>query len=359
MAYVRRLPSGKFQATVYLPDGRRRSWSDPLKSAVKAWARDQETRISRGEWADPRTQRVLFEDWRKRWWEARVVEAETRRGDLATLKHIDPHFKGRPLPSITRMDVQGWVRQLEKDGVGAHAIRRAYNLLTTMLGAAVLEGIIATSPCRRIDRPATPPKAPAWFTVDQVRDLLAAFGRLECPRHAAAVALMCWTGLRWGEMAGLRISDVDFDRSRVKVVGARTQRGEWKDYPKSSKSRREVPVPGPVLAALRDLARQRPPSAPLFTTVRGERPLSAANWRRVWDEAVELAGVPKYSPHTCRHTAASWLVQAGVDLYRVQALLGHESFATTQRYAHLAPDAHGEVEQAWAQVQAIEGRQSA
>jgi Phage integrase family len=47
------------------------------------------------------------------------------------------------------------------------------------------------------------------------------------------------------------------------------------------------------------------------------------------------------------HTAASWLVQDGVPLYDVQALLGHESFATTQRYAHLAPDAHSRVLESW------------
>jgi site-specific recombinase XerD len=52
-----------------------------------------------------------------------------------------------------------------------------------------------------------------------------------------------------------------------------------------------------------------------------------------------------------RHTAASWLVQDGVPLYDVQALLGHESFATTQRYAHLAPDAHGKVLESWARRQ--------
>ena len=48
-----------------------------------------------------------------------------------------------------------------------------------------------------------------------------------------------------------------------------------------------------------------------------------------------------------RHTAASWLVMDGVPLYDVQALLGHESFATTQRYAHLAPDAHSRVMESW------------
>jgi site-specific recombinase XerD len=49
-----------------------------------------------------------------------------------------------------------------------------------------------------------------------------------------------------------------------------------------------------------------------------------------------------------RHTAASWLVQDGVPLMDVQMLLGHEDYATTQRYAHLAPDAHDKVLQSWA-----------
>ncbi|MGP3688974.1 tyrosine-type recombinase/integrase [Streptomyces sp. IBSNAI002] len=49
--------------------------------------------------------------------------------------------------------------------------------------------------------------------------------------------------------------------------------------------------------------------------------------------------MPQYPPHSIRHTCASWLVQKGVSLYEVQHLLGHESYQTIQRYAHLAPDA--------------------
>lgn len=351
MSYERKLASGKWQTTIRLPDGQRRSYTAPLKGEVTHWASEQEAKIRRGEWRDPKYSKVMFEAWRDRWVAARVVERETRRGDTSMLTHhINPHFTGKPLVSIGRMDVQSWVRQLEQNGIGSFAIRRAYNLLAVMLGAAVLEGILNVSPCRKIDLPATPPKAPAWFTPDQVRAVVAALPH----RHGVATALMVWTGLRWGEMAGLRVGDVNWDRCALSVVGARSQDGAWKEYPKTSKSRREVPMPAAVMDLLRELADDRMEDATLFVTPRQSRPWSGGNWRRVWDQGLEDAGVPlEFTPHHCRHTAASWLVQAGVPLYDVQRLLGHESFQTTQKYAHLAPDVHGKVTDAWKVIEAV------
>ncbi len=60
-----------------------------------------------------------------------------------------------------------------------------------------------------------------------------------------------------------------------------------------------------------------------------------------------MADVRRFPPRIMRHIAASWLVQDGVPLYDVQALLGHEDYATTQRYANLAPDAHDKVIESW------------
>lgn len=349
MTYVRKLPSGKWQATIRLPDGSRRTHTTPLKGQATTWGADEEAKLRRGEWHDPKNGRVMYDAWRQRWWQARVVEESTRRSDASSLRlHVDPFFTGRPLPSIGRMDVQGWVRQLEQNGIKPFAIQRAYNLLTSLMGTAVLEGILVATPCRKIDRPPTPAKSPQWFTVEQIRAIVA-----ELPKgHGIATLLMVWTGLRWGEMAGLRIKDVDWDRRTLNVIGVRTQLGIWKAYPKSGKSRREVPVPGVVLTMLRELAGDRPQASSMFVTVRGARPLTGGNWRRTWDTALEAAGVPNYSPHTCRHTAASWLVQDGVALYDVQELLGHESHQTTMRYAHLAPDAHSAVTDSWARIEA-------
>lgn len=386
MAYLRKLPSGKWQATVRGADGRKHTRTDALRSVVKAWATDEESKIARGMWRDPRIGQTTFEEWADRWFGARVVEAETRRGDRGVLdNHILPHWRTWVLVAITAFDVQSWIRAMEKAGTGRHAIRRAYNLFATMCADAVTADMLAASPCgRHIDLPATPMKLAAWFTREQV-DLIRAELDPRHRGHSVMTELMCLIGLRWGEAAGLRATDVDWLRGRLSVHGVLTQHGKWKEYPKSSKSRRSVPIPRYLLDEMAALLTGRQSSIScacelsidhlhIFVTNRGQRPLSGANWRVVWYDAIDRANariaeanrgrpeservepVPRDDPHNCRHTAASWLVQEGVPLYDVQALLGHESYVTTQRYAHLAPDAHGAVEKAWERIAAHQRR---
>lgn len=340
MASYRKLPSGRWQATVLLPDGRRVTRSAPLKGTVRGWAEEEERKVRRGEWAVG-AERHTVASWLDRWTAARVVEAETARGDQSGLARIRTHFGHRPIGAVTRMEVQGWVKQMQADGVGAHAIRRTYNLLSTAYGAAVIEGLITTTPCRRITLPPTPPKLPPWYTHDEVERIVADLGE----PHATMTLVMCWLGLRWGECAGLRVEDVDWLRRRVRVVGALTQTGDWKEYPKSKRSRRELPAPAWLIERMSVGA---PADGLLFVTRRGRRPHRGVNWRRVWDAAIERAGVPDHTPHACRHTAATWLVQGGATLYDVQMFLGHEDPKTTMRYAHHGPDAHGRIERIWA-----------
>jgi len=341
MAGFRRLPSGKWQASVRLPDGRRVTKSSVLRGVVRDWANDVEARLARGEIRDPRLGRVTVGQWLNSWLAARVVEPETAAADAATWRRIRDTFGSRPLVAVTRLEIQTWVRRMEADQVGRGAIQRAYNRLRAAFNAAVDEGILVASPCRRITLPAAPIALPRWYTPDEVWAIV---DQLNEP-HATMALLMCWSGLRWGEAAGLRTEDVDWLRRRVKVVGAMTQGGRWKEYPKSKRSRREVPVPAWLLERMSGLV--GPGRELMFTSRQGDRPLLGRNWRRSWDLAIGKAGGRRESPHVCRHSAASWLVQGGVDLYRVQELLGHESFSTTQRYSHLRKGAHDQVEGVW------------
>ena len=120
-----------------------------------------------------------------------------------------------------------------------------------------------------------------------------------------------------------------------------------RQWPKSKKSHRVVPVPAYIMEGMAALMAGRPRDTVVFIAPQGG-PVTDGHFRnRVWYPAVAAASIRRFPPRIMRHTAASWLVQDGVPLYDVQALLGHEDYATTQRYAHLAPDAHGKVIESW------------
>ncbi|MFD5656838.1 tyrosine-type recombinase/integrase [Streptomyces hirsutus] len=356
------MKSGNWQATVRNRAGDRYSESFPLKAQARAWGIEMETQSARGGMRDPRAGEIVFREWHDRWWDARIVEPRTLRGDASTIKnHVMPHWADWEMRAVTRMDIQSWIRSLVEKGVGAAAIKRAYNLTSSIMRAAVDDDVIAVSPCRRIDLPQIAIKPPQWFTIDQAQSILD-----ELPAPWKTMCLLgVYTGLRWGELSGLHRHRIDQRRSRLFVVEVNTKRG-IKEYPKSSRSRREVPLPAHVLEALERHIYQLDRDAVVFTTVtkgRAGRLLDDGNWRRqTWWPAVEGAHyfdddgeqqlVPHYPPHSMRHTCASWLVQKGVSLYEVQHLLGHESFQTTQRYAHLQPDAHKAVLGAWERMEA-------
>jgi integrase len=174
--------------------------------------------------------------------------------------------------------------------------------------------------------------------------------------------LMCCVGLRFGEAAAVCGGErpdgnpVDWLRGRIRIVGSLTEHGAWKAHPKTSKSRREVPVPAHCLQEMAGLLVGRDRTDRVFLSPQG-KPLQSANWRRLWYTVIAtLDDVPAYDPHDCRHTCASWLAQDGVPLYEIGELLGHESSATTARYAHLQAGAHARVEDAWLRILAHQRR---
>ena len=359
MAAFVKLPSGKWQAQVRLPGGRRVTKTDPLKRVVAEWARDLETRLDRGEWRDPSAGRVTIEQRWETWRPGRVKARKTlEHYDLHWRLRIKPQLGGWPVSRLTRADVETWVAQMLAAGHGKRSIGQAVSVLSAFYASAVRDHLVAENPVRGVDVPRTPVKPPDWFTRDEAAGILAA---LEPPERATPdeqrralamrtlVDLAMHVGLRWGEICALSGARVDFLRARIHVVDA-LDGGQVRQYPKTRRSLREVPIPPHLVEPLSQLLVGRDRSALVFTSPRGT-PLREPNFiRRVWRPALESAGV-RYRPiHTMRHTAASWLVQAGVSLYVVQALLGHESFATTQQYAHLAPDRHDVVLGAWSSL---------
>jgi integrase len=143
------------------------------------------------------------------------------------------------------------------------------------------------------------------------------------------------TGMRWGELAHLTWDDVDFYTGTLHVRQSKSGEG------------RRVPMNSIVRDTLHALRRERVQAA--RSQAEGEREILSplvfcsprghflSNFKRDWYPALRRAEIPDFRWHDTRHTAASRLVMAGVELYTVKEILGHETLQMTARYSHLSP----------------------
>ncbi len=335
MPHIRRLPSGLWRAEVRMPGGRRVGKSDPLKSVVRTWAEDLEAEYRRGSMRDPKAGLITIGQWYERWrpsrrWSKRHAE----RMDGVWRVHVKPHWQSWPLQQITQMDVRQWLTGL---GSGPATVRKCRDLLSAMLGDAVLDGRITVNPARlpKGTLPRMPERPPDFYTHGEVAALVEAAGG-----HGLMLDLDAHIGLRWAELAALAPEHVDERTGQIYVVRVAERDGEIRDYPKSRQ--RAVPIPDHLIGDLLELH-----GAFVFPAPRG------GVWRynnfrhRVWLPAIRAAGLRDLGIHGLRHTSASWMVMAGVPLFTVREILGHSSTSVTERYAHLAPGTHDAVRLAW------------
>lgn len=326
MAAYRKLPSGLWQATIRLPDGRRRTRSDPLKGVVKTWAEDAEANIRRGEWADPKDGRITLAEWWDDWSPTRSIEyATTKRDESHWRTHVKPRWGTVRLSAITPWDVKGWVTSLVKDeSVGATTANQSVRLLRQMLSEAAEHRLIASDPTKSIDLPKIPRHVDRFLTRPEFEALHA---RLETDRDKAMVMLMAMCGLRWGEVAGLHAHRVDLERGELTVTETLRRNATIKATPKSRAGQRIVPMVPAVTEALR----------PFVSTGMVFPGLDYTNWRRrVFVPARDAAGLadPQPTPHDLRHSYGSWLAEGGVSPTDIMALMGHGSLRATERYLH-------------------------
>jgi integrase len=156
------------------------------------------------------------------------------------------------------------------------------------------------------------------------------------------VLFLAYTGVRFGELAALRVRRLDLLRRRAIIAESVTVvqgRGQVWGTPKGHEQR-EVPIPRFLIADLAEHVRGNRPDDLVFTGVRGGGALRAAVFRRAgFDKAAEAVGIPGLHPHELRHTAASLAIASGANVKVVQQMLGHKSATVTlDQYGHLFGD---------------------
>lgn len=346
---VRRLPSGRWQATVWLPlqpgqqRRRRATKTFDLRSQAIAWRDELLADLRRGDVLNPRDGEVTVgELWERYGLTARRLEAASRDRDLSHWRtHTGPRWRDVPVGAITRPDVRRWIADMERAGTGAWTIHAAVRVLRAVLEAAVETRIIRTNPAAGVTLPPPPEHVDRVLEPGEDEQLLAALDA-HVPGRADGrllAELMLWCGLRWSEAAALDRDHV-LMRDRLLMISAVVERsGRIRTYPKSGAGRRAVPVPDHLWPRLRERVMSVSPGGLLVTAPRGGV-LLYPTWRsRVWEPAVRAAGLaaPEPTAHDLRHTYGTRLARAGVPAHEIMALMGHSSLRSVQRYLHAGP----------------------
>jgi integrase/recombinase XerC len=221
-------------------------------------------------------------------------------------------------------------------GLAASSIARKAAALRTLFRFLARRGLVTEDPAAGLGVPRGPRRLPVVLKARQVEELLAGPRPVDPVglRDRAILELLYATGIRVGELCGLRLGEVDLAADTVRVLG------------KGAKQR-VVPFGEPARVALLEyLARGRSAMVPERATPadrealffnRRRRPMTQRDVRGMLERYRAAAGAPAgTSPHTLRHSFATHLLEGGADLRSVQELLGHVALTTTQTYTHVS-----------------------
>lgn len=235
--------------------------------------------------------------------------------------HILPSLGKRELQKLKPITIQQWVDKLE---VGDRTRHRALNILSQAYGFGVRMGIAVSNPCDHVTvRQPVPSKRTLWTDEQYHRFLDIA----EDDTYACLWHLLCVTGMRFGEAAGLRWVDIDWEASTVSVRQivvsgyAGNSSPTIKPSPKTDSSYRTIPVAATTL----DLLRSNQNSHELVSCYASGKPLQHSGMVRKLKTLCKIAGVPYIPPHSIRHLHATNLARAGVPLRVAMDRLGHRT----------------------------------
>lgn len=317
-------------------DGKRRS----VKFDSKGKAKYFEAELKAGHAKTPGAT-MTFAEYAARWLEEyckqQKAESQWSTDESAIRVHMLPTLGDIRLCQLKPAMLEEWRRNVRtrKDKrtekpLSPKTVNLVIALLRKMMFTAVKWGLLSESPAKGLDAYPLAEKAVRYWTMEE-RDRFLRFAKNLDPAFTELATVALFTGLRRGELAGLRRHQVDFDRGVIRVDAVHCFRSKHRIERTKNGKVGWVPMTAEVRHALRDRVHMNM-EAPVFA------PEVFHDALRKFHRLTQAAGCRQIRFHDMRHTFASCLVVQGVDLYRVQRLMRHETAAMTQRYAHLSID---------------------
>jgi integrase len=343
---VRLMGSGRYQAS-YWHGGCRHvaEVTFRTKGDAQTFLDTVSADMHRGLWTDPTDGEITVSELSDLWLASNPSKRATTRAtdEIALRVHILPFLGDKQIakvkPPHIHALISGWAAN-----AAPRTVRRQYATLRAMFAFAVQCEWISRTPCRAVKLPPVTSTRRHTLAPDDVT----AIAEATDAQYRPMVWIGAVLGLRWSEVAGLRVGRVDFLQRTLTVAEALTRDGKGRPVlssPKSTAGSRTLAIP-PVLA---DILAEHMVKCGLALADRdrflfesqNETLLRYSNWRRsVWAPAAAAAGHPDAGFHDLRRASATGLVSRGVDIKTVQARLGHsDPRLTLQVYAEVVQEA--------------------
>ncbi len=328
--------STPWRARYYGLDGRERSKSFDRKIDAERWLSAQLVKLDRGEWVDPALGRVPWAEYSEHLQASRVhVAVRTAETYRACHVRAVKLIGDVPLSRLSTELLRGVIADLTAAGYAPETVAKTMRWVRLTLNQAVKDRRILTSPANGIQLPTPRRSDMRLLDPHQVEQLAEAMPT----RYRSLPIVAAYTGLRWGELAGLLVANIDMLRRRLTVRTALIEAAREPPrlgVPKTAASERTITLPKIVTEALGIHFHSHPPVDGLVWTTDQGGFLRRGSFSRIWRKAIaESVGQPCV-PHDLRHTQASWLIAAGEHPKTIQTRLGHSSIQVTMdRYGHL------------------------
>ncbi len=267
-----------------------------------------------------RARKVTFAELANDALEYSKAHKRSYRDDEVRMAKLREWLGQRPAESVSPQEIERWLLAKAEDLKPA-TLNRYRALLSLVYRLAMQNGKVQLNPARLVRQRKEDNGRIRFLSSEEELALRAAI-RKDYLNREPELDLALNTGLRRSEQFGLTWDGVDFERRVLTVL--RSKNGEA----------RHIPLNDAAIVALRSVEAYKNGSPYVFLAGDGTRLCSPRFW---FTAAVEAAGLKDFTWHCLRHTFASRLVMAGVDLRTVQELMGHKTIQMTVRYAHLAP----------------------
>jgi integrase/recombinase XerC len=229
---------------------------------------------------------------------------------------------------IDHRQIRNWIIELMETGHSARSVNRKISALKTYFRYLMKEGIVTSNPVNKVLSPRSEKKLPAFVKENEMDHLLddTGFeGGYAGIRNRTIIETFYNTGIRISELINLKVSDIDFSRETIKVLGKRNKE-------------RIIPVSRLFSEVLRQYSEARISMGTsgewFFVTAKGAKMYPRLVYRIVRNYLTLVTTSDKKSPHVLRHTFATHMLNHGADLNAIKELLGHANLSATEVYTH-------------------------